>query len=343
MDYLAYPRGVWACWPILRGPVPAAILGNPAVVGITLGVLHQTIEKTQSVYDWTLLRQVLDQIAAQRPDLAMAIVLNHAPKLAPGWLKGQCQQIGMLQTSPYEKDQGSIVTAPVFWDPKFHAARLAWIRAAAAFCRSYPQILAATASHCNWNTDDVHLPGYQGTWNGLPVNQLGQWKAAGYNHATMLAQALEIVDAVAAGFPLIKLPVGTTSSVTDGTGIALCSQLAQAALSRYPGRVLVEQHGLMTRTPLANDPAIYSPLAPAATQLFRLVTPPCGLQLAASAMQNPTTGYRLSGGTVMDADSALRACIAIAQGYQSIFLELWPEDASATTLYPACQSFATAS
>lgn len=335
----SYPRGSYAMWPA-RTPLSPAVIANNGIVGILLAVAWDDIEgKADETFDWTAVDARVGE--AEKGGLAVALTLSASLENAPPWLLANpaVQTIGLVDTNRYHKSFCKEQKLPVFWDPTFHAQRLDFVRRAGARYAGKPAVAALMTSFANTHTGDWSVPHFVGMLGcptgKLPLDQVKQWRDAGYTTEKMLTVGKQVLDATAEAFPTqaLKLPIAQTHDDLDGNRWALAASAIAYADSRpYAARFFVQINRIHTGSPLATDPAV-----DAATMadrgndlyLFGMIKrhDGRGLQMLSAASLADKDGCRQNDGkSPCPPVDVLKKSVDIAMSYAPRFFEYWQGD-----------------
>jgi hypothetical protein len=333
-----YPRGGYAAWSL--GNSLTGVKFDPGIVGISLEVPWELVQKGPTSYNWSLLDARLQE--AQAAGLKVALTLEDGPTHAPAFLLNNpaVHQISLLDTNSYHTTYGQTITGPVPWDPTYLADHIAFIKAAGARYAGNPVVVAVSANAVNWYSDDGNLPTRRGEVTigstTYQLNQVAQWLAAGYTEARMEAAIRQVMDATAAAFPhqTLKLAVGMTAPGLDGTSTALAAYTLNYGYAKYAGRVVGQVNFLSAVAPVATDPTLGQD-PNTMGYLFHLLEQhggAIGLRMLGSATDGPNNGYRDNGGVAAPAATVLQNAVTTGLTYRPMFLEYWANDASNSAL-----------
>lgn len=224
-----YVPGVWGLFGA-GDTITAELKANLGIVGVNLNVDWSEVNSAPGVFDFTPLTTKI-QNAKDNGFQHINAGVTWSQTSAPNWLKTD-----LLDDSPpgalVMRDPGHEgstfcheMTVPIYWNTKFHAARLALIAALGPVLNNDPAINAVFCSFANhrsmdWNTFDAQqtlvgcpantCPVFDGNPCNIPIDQPKQWNDAGWTKAKVLQVGREIITAVANAFPnkCMKLPIG---------------------------------------------------------------------------------------------------------------------------------------
>jgi hypothetical protein len=329
-----YAPGGYICWGV--GEHFTGVTLDAGIVGIDLYVNWQSIQTGPNTYDWTHLDSTIQE--AQAHGLKVSLMLSDGPTHVPLFIlrNPAVEKIWLRDTNPYHSTYGQIVGGPVFWDPTYLAARIAFIQALGARYSGNTGVVGVTCGAANWYCDDWTVPAYVGqltvgstTYN---LNQVAQWQKHGYTTAKMEAVIQEVMDATAAAFPhqALKFEAGVTVAALDGTTTALATQALNYGYSTYGGRFYAQVNFLSAVTPLATDPTLGQHQDSMNYLYYLLEQHPgqVGFQVLGSATDGPTNNYRDNGGVAAPVTTVMQNAISAGLSYKPMFIEFWQNDAS---------------
>lgn len=343
------PAGVYAIWPVTDA-LTSSLTGNKGVVGVLLSVPWNLVNPTQGKFDWSAVTARLSEAVAA--GMAVEVALKDSPLDEPSWIASQLCSPGadagscvaavdFLDTNDNRSTYCTTQRVAVPWDPAFHAARLALIK---AFGQQFPtSFVAATASFANFTTDDWELPHFVGTVCGQNVNQVSQLQQAGYTTSAILAIGKDILDATAAAFPgaNIKLPIQSSGGLGGGDPFAPVEQIiAYATTKPYASRFYPQMNFLKASDAGPTDPSVAQATnqSPDNDYVLHLLSQAAqmGLQDVAGAFTSGKECCRQSGDLSCSAQtcdplSVLQKSSSVAASYHApaAFWEVWKSDGSA--------------
>lgn len=386
---LFYPRGAYALQSI-QSPIPDNVLTNPGIVGVVLQFTWREIEveapfgsgQWSFIWDLDPANNSLDQRISEASAAGLAIKFQPSltPRNAPAWVLGfpnggkpayasadgfpspaRVQTIAMVDLNKFQKEYCTLVSGPVFWDPVYHAAKKAVIKALGArYAASTPGLVGTATEFVSWVNADWNVPhtgtsaapvsfsctGRDGIARTFSLTQQTDWLSAAQVATPsdfadkMFPFGQEILTAVASAFPgaAVTLPLYITLSDTDS---ALATRIADYGYASFPGRFLAQNDELYVKDPVASA---VPPPNPTAIQLIfgylaRSSGSGIGLQMLAGAANGDGSngfnggkgdGCRENGGMApCDPIAVTSAAVNIALTYKPFYLELWPQDAAA--------------
>gem|GEM_PF-3826881 len=326
------PYGLFAMWPV-RFPLSAAVLQSRDLAGIYIQFGWNVINPAPGRFDW----QALDARVNEAQRAGKQVVLANRLSLwnCPEWVKQSpgVQAIALTDTNPYHKSAGQTVRVPTFWDPTYHGAKLAAI--AALGQRYAGSVVGVAAAFANYYTDDWAVPHQTG--GGRRIDQVQQWRAAGYSTERMLGVGQQIVEGTAAAFPgvALKMPIAQTDARLDGTPTRLAELIVAWCRRHYPETFCPQWSRLSTQTGQQRD-AILDIL---------MNQRQCGMQMLAAASNGAVDRCRQNGGNAPCQPAAvLQNSLQAAVPFRPYFIEMWWQDcvnpALAAVLHEGAAGFA---
>jgi hypothetical protein len=177
-DEISTPHGYF----VLRSargdqPVPAAILNDPNVAGVSIRRSWTSVNPEQGRFDFGYVDQQIDAAARHGKKIMLHVDAN-GHKL-PAWLLGRVQTYAYVERNGFAANAGQRGTAPVPWDEAYLSA---WNDCIHELGQRYDQDPAVVAIHIGGPSrrgsevflpaEVVRLPGYSGqrildVWNSI--------------------------------------------------------------------------------------------------------------------------------------------------------------------------------
>ena len=278
-----YPKGCYGGGPADK-PIPDAILKNPGIVGVMIGIPWKEVERTENKFDWSKLDARINEAGAAGKKVVLAITASAVK--APEWLlnNSNVQKLTVTDPNRFHQTGGQPITVALLWDPIFHAKKLEMIREAGKHFSKNPTVVAVMAGFANYFTNDWAIP--------------PDMKNGGYSYERLLQVGKDVLTETAKSFPnqAIKLPIGINRPTMDRdkrpTQMAE-DILAFARNSTFADRFYAQMNSINTNTPMAGD--VSSRAANEKEEILKLLknsAPHFGLQMVASASRGESDGCR---------------------------------------------------
>ena len=345
----AYPRGSYTLWAINDSLIPGvgksaqALIDNKGMTGILLSAKWTDIEIGPGVYDWTNVNSRIYEAAAA--GLKVALKITASVDEAPYWIMENpaVTKISLTDLNSNHSTFCQQVEGPVFWDPIFHAGRLALISEMGRQFSANPNVQIIQVGFANYYTGDWSIPdavGNQPGCNNVYVDQVQQWLNAGYTFDKLLNVGKEIVDLTAASFPTkaLKMPISNSPAALDGGSKTAMPEAIVNYIyaSKYKKRFFLQRNTLNSNVPLANSSDVIEAKPAGSNYVYKLLTfHPAGFQMLDAVANGEGNGCRMTGGVPpCEAIPTLDKIKPIAETYNPYFVEFWKADAIDPTLYP---------
>ncbi len=226
-------RGIYALGDGTK-PIPAAILRNPDVVGVSLRAGWEQVEPAENQYRW-----VFDKEIARARAAGKKVMLRiSAGTQTPQWVYAAGAEAFHFQDqNPFRADQGKREQIPVPWDPVFLKKWTAFVR---AFGQKYASDDALVLVHLSGPVRrgaEMHLPKTE--------SDKANWARIGYTSAKLIGAWKGVIDAYNQAFadkPLglnVALPI-EKDGVVEG--------VAAYAAEKLGPRLCVQHNGLSAKT-----------------------------------------------------------------------------------------------
>jgi len=187
-----WPVGIYGVW--YRDADIPAILSNPYVTGLSIGVGWKVVQPTKTSFDWS----VIDKKLALAQSYGKPVILRvNAGAMTPAWVLAEVPYLTF--TTEYLYGWGiPSANVPVVWHWKYLSYWKAFITQFAARYGSNPSVVAIQTAGC----------GHQGEMS-LP-NDVPKWVAAGYTDAKLIRAWGAVLTKFRSAFPskLIVLNIG---------------------------------------------------------------------------------------------------------------------------------------
>jgi Beta-galactosidase len=301
------PTGVYSLTPG-GASVPAAILTNPAVAGVSLRGQWQNVEAVEGVYNWSYFDREIKRVAASGKKVQLRIVSGG--KNTPQWVF----DTGVQTFSFVNSQTNTTITAPVWWDPIFLEKKKNFIAAMGRHFTANPNIVLVSTSCANSTTDDWVVPS-----SSADVQNL---LALGYTSGKLINACKQIIDATLAAFPnqfpLMAISRGPKGLDPDVDYVA--EQVVDYAMTRYPERFITQKNSLSART---WDPLTASKLH--GWQVLYDARPMVAGQMLWYVTDDPTC--RMNGNFAPCSPvQVLRQAVTIGAYYEMLYQEIYQQD-----------------
>ena len=309
--------------------VPADVLSNPFVAGISIRQRWSSYEKREGVYDRAFLDQEIGRVVAAGK-VAFVRVVSGGNSI-PDWVvRASGQLFHFTDKNGYHDTYGEQIVIPVPWDFGFLHAKKRAIAALGAHLDGNPTVAYVGTSCVNAYSDEWFLP--------TRAVDVSNWLAAGYTTLKMLDACMEIIDATAAAFPnkVMVMAVGINSAKLDPDQNYLARAVITYAASRYPGRFVVQKNSLSA---IVADPTVAFP-----TKEWRVLLgqrPYVGGQMLWYVTDD--TACRMNGKlTPCDPSTVLMDAVTTGVHYGMRYLEIYQKDIRNPLLAPVIRHAADA-
>lgn len=357
-----YPKGMYTSIGT-TATVPAAIAANKGIVGLGVGLNWNIIEPVPGGgYDFSQM-DLRIQNAKNAGFQSIVLQITWSPFDSP--LIGNT--IPILDVGEDHNTFCQLLTVPLYFDPDYHAARLALIAAAGARYTNDPAIKATFAtfmsrSSMDWGTFTQVGASPCPPPNNAPLDQPQQLLDAGWTRALMLQIGKEIVDAVAVAFPnqCLKLPIGAIkdnrlnqTSPDPLGGLANQTTLAREITDYvygntslgiparpYANRFYISRNTFAVPSPTAPELIANPPPVTSENYIFKMIldkSPNSGLQTvdAASRCRDGQVCRQNGSQPCINALQVMTNSLDEMRTYGTTWLECFTQDGQNVTVYPA--------
>ena len=340
-----YPKGAYSIWNP-KDKLSSDIINNKGIVGLLLSTTWSDVQPNNAnSYFWDDIDARLAEAAAN--NLKIVLKITASPSASPDWILNDPTIVSIPVLDLNSNHNGTYCDAldtPLFWDPVFHAKRLALIQAAGARYTNNPVIVGVMASFANFSTSDWNIPDKTGTiagCNNVVVDQVKDWLDAGFTLDKMLSVGKDIFDTTATAFPhqSIKSPIGSDSAAlypNGGTSTSLAEAAVNYVFSRsYANRFYIQRNNFSTNSPLGTSSTVTTATPGSKNYAFTLLTlHQSGTQLLDAADNGPNNSCRQNGGTSpCDPLTVLQNSNTIVKSYNPQFIEYWKADGTEPLFY----------
>lgn len=289
-------------------PIPEEILQKPFVKGVALRAVFKKIEPQEGSFEWNKLQREIDR--SREAGKWIVLHVMDGSKELPEWLLGKIKTIEVVDNDRYHKFTfGHRIKVPVFWDNRLLQAKRGFHLELGRRFGSDPDIKVVSVSFANWYTDDWYVP------DSPDVRRA--WRAAGYTPEKLIQAGQEMIDVVMSAFPgkAVLLPVGRVR--LDREPLHVVSAVVHYARSRYPGRLIVQNHRLSAKTPWPRDAA-------GLWGLMAQSRPLVAAQMLWYVTQDGT--FRMNGGCRGDELNIFKTALHKGLSYQMRYMEIYLAD-----------------
>jgi hypothetical protein len=330
----ARPQGVIALYQYGQCANPGACgllhpkaADNPAVAGLMIRLKWKDVQTGPgaSDFNWEMTDNVFRQAGASK-----FVVLSLVPGIeTPQWALDRVPSGSKRNFCiPYglKSDVGKQIMVPYPWDDTYLNLWYDFLKAVAERYAGNPEFLMIAASGPTSISEEMSLPGAQGSSKVCPTQPaLQEWMNAGYTPAKFERAWREVFRRYAALFPnqYVSLalyrgvPIGVKNGspvVDDTEAQETPRRIIAAGMSELPGKFVVEANGLDANSPKNHTYQLVKETS------GKTVT---GFEFATAATVHPDVEG--------DDDNPVRAlCLAMSAGVAARvdFIEIYEEDAS---------------
>jgi hypothetical protein len=304
---------------------------NPAVAGLMIRLNWKDVQSGPGAFNWEMTDNVFRQAGASK-----FVVLSFVPGIeTPQWALDRVPA-GSKQNFciPYGVNSGTQNTLPEPWDETYLNLWYGFLKAVSQRYASNPRFLMIAAAGPTSVSEEMSLPGAQGSSQVCPTQPaLQAWMHAGYAPAKYEGAWGEVFRRYAALFPnqyvslaLYRgLPIGVNNGapvVDDAEAQETPQRIVAAGMRELPGKFVVEANGLVANSPTNHTYQLVK------ASSGKTVT---GFEFATAATVHPDVEGA--------ANNPVRAlCLAMSAGVAAgvDFIEIYQEDASSDD--PAVQN-----
>ncbi len=337
-----------------------AVRQNADVVGISLSESWSNIETIQDTYDFDAYfgKQIRNMGISKK--LLLRINTSSGFKSAGGKIPDYVASLmGVSPTDKhivpgvtysYDPTNNSTLCAPVFWEPNYHARRVAlyqafgdWLTTTTTLNQAQKdQISIIGISYANIRGDGFNIPhrtnvvgngGPDGT--GYPLSELNRWlhltgdvlPGAGYTTQKMIDIAINddndgLIDVVMNAFPgkFITHITGSNGPDLDSPNDQhyLCRTIYDLATDKYPNRFIIQRNDVSNIIP--SETVSVGTLYELMGDEAEAGKPVAGQNLAfiwGDTTDTGGNGYQMNGGVDTDPDGILPPPLTASQIYRS--------------------------
>src|SRR5437016_5770297 len=312
------PRGVFCLLQAGGGTGrDSLVYSDVDVDGIGVRQKWSELERTEGVYDWTYLDNVIARAAAAGKAVLLRIGTGGGDIAlggsCPAWVMDAvaAEPLPASQKFYTFNDYGRSVTIAVFWDPVWLAKKTDMITALGARYSSNPAVKIVGASFANAISEDWNVP------HTPPA--VTAWFAAGYTTQKMLDAGATIINATMAAFPnqYVTLAVAGNGPNLDPDPDYVARNAVLNARASWPGRLIVQKESLATFIPSA-------PGTGTAWELLWNSRPDVAGELLHWCYGDTT--YQVNGGVPIDPSLALTNSVNKGVAYQMKYIEIYLTD-----------------
>jgi hypothetical protein len=301
------PTGVFSATPGGE-PVPAEILSNPLVSGVSLRWRWQVVESAEGVYNWSYFDREIKRVADAGKKVLLRIVSGG--KNTPQWVFNA----GVQTFSFVDPLTNQTVTAPVWWDPIFLEKKANFIAAMGQHFAGNPAVELVSSSCANATSDDWAVPSSKADVKNL--------RSLGYTSETLINACEEIIDATMMAFPnqFVLMAINRGPKGLDPNVDYVAEHVVDYAMTSYPGRFIAQKNSLSAVT---WDPWTASQLH--GWEVLYDFRPMVAGQMLWYVTDDPTC--RMNGKiTPCNPLQVLRQAVTIGAHYEMLYQEIYQQD-----------------
>lgn len=362
---LDIPKGVFSFTQESATPA-LAVKQNANVVGISLSEPWSNIETVQGTYDFD--NYFGKQIRAMGISRKLLLRINTSSgfKAAGGKVPDYVATLMGVDpadkhivpgvTYSYDPTNNSTVCVPVFWDPFFHARKIALFQAFGDWLvntttlnqAQKDQVAIIGLSYANIRGPDFNIPhrtnvvnngGPDGT--GYPLSEVNRWlfatdaipnPGAGYTTQKIIDIAVNddndgLIDVVMNAFPgrFVTHPTNSNGPLLDAPEDEnyLCRTIYDLATAKYPDRFIIQRNDVSNIIPIesVSTGTLYELMGDEA----EAGKPVAGQNLAfiwGDTTDTGGNGYQMNGGSDEDPDGILPPPLTASQIYRSSSMKI---------------------
>ncbi len=260
---LAMPHGIYALMKQGATSIPAPILSDSSVDGISIRDAWGTLEPSEDTYDFSNIDSLVAAASAAGKQVSISIMAGYT---TPAWVYADgAQPFSFIWAKPWGATLCSVQNTPVPYDPVFLAKFGTFIAALGQHYGANPTVSMFKLNGINYQSEETSLPNSSGGIdNGCVTNNdVANWQAIGYTRAQMEAAWDTIAQDWGSAFtiPLAGMfnPTGFPSQ--SGTGLDKQATLDLLAMgyTTLPGQFIGQNNAL---SPSFVWPALNSAVGP---------------------------------------------------------------------------------
>ena len=218
---LAMPQGIYALMKQGTTSIPAPILSNSSVDGISIRDSWNTLEPTEDVYYFDNLNKLITAASGAGKQVSISIMAGYT---TPAWVYSDgAQSFKFVWTKPFGPALCTVQITPIPYDPIFLEKFGTFIMALGQHFGGSPAISMFKANGVNYETEETSLPDSGGgSVSGCTTfNDVKDWQAIGYTTKQMEAGWNTIAKDWGAAFtiPLAGMFNPTGFPAQTGTGV----------------------------------------------------------------------------------------------------------------------------
>jgi hypothetical protein len=230
---LSPPRGIFALSSGAR-PIPARVLEDATVNGISLRATWSDMEPRAGAFSWVFDREIERAARAGKPVMLRVT----AGANTPDWVfKAGAERFDFTEANPHRKQAGAALRTPVPWDPVFRAKWTAFIKALGERYADRDAVLLVHMAGPSKASAEMHLP--------RTGADKSHWTRIGYSKAKLVGAWQSVIDAYAAAFPRQYLAMNVATPVYDDGVVEEVLAYASRTLGR---RFAVQHNALAAKT-----------------------------------------------------------------------------------------------
>ena len=245
---LAMPHGIYALMKQGETSIPAPILSDSSVDGISIRDAWGTLEPSEDTYDFSNIDSLVAAASAAGKQVSISIMAGFT---TPAWVYADgAQPFSFIWTRPWGATLCSVQNIPVPYDPVFLAKFSTFIAALGQHYGSNPTVSIFKLNGINYVSEETSLPNSTGgTDNGCVTNNdVANWQAIGYTRAQMEGAWNTIAQDWGSAFtiPLAGMfnPTGFPSQSGTGPDHQATLDLLAMGYTTLPGQFIGQNNAL---------------------------------------------------------------------------------------------------
>jgi len=210
----------------------ALLDGNPHIKGATVRLSWQELEPEEGRFNWDGADKMIAFLESRNMTMALELF---AGWFSPEWIYARgVQPFEIPDPNPERPTYGKLMKGPLPWDETYQKY---WKRLVIKVAERYGHepLLHDVAVHGHNHRLEMHM--------GRTPELMEKWRKAGWSPELVEQDWKQWIDFFVARFPRPRINI-ILSRMYDSSTDVVVERLADYAVAKYPGRILLSTHGL---------------------------------------------------------------------------------------------------